>query len=172
MKHPSFSLVLSLGSLPPGPYHGKSLEEAAKGRQTDCKGRRGYAANGSGVIQECAGTRGSIGKQTIKYGWGSDGDAGELCGAVSVPAKHHDRGAGKAGTANRVGLTRDACAPTSATLPSLTDGVVRSSSSPASPEAGQLSQSTRPPALNEPAKRSPRKRAVHSRTVNLFGSSN
>lgn len=111
-------------------------------------------------------------KQTLQYAWGGDGDPGKLCGAAPMPARHRYRGAGEARTANRIRLTRAACAFTSAPLPSLTHGVVGSSSPSASPEAGQLSQSTRPPALNGPAKRSPRKRAVHSRTVNLFGSIN
>lgn len=76
------------------------------------------------------------------------------------------------GDSQKAGLARDARAVTPTLLPSRTDSVARSSSPPASPEAGQLSQSTRPLALNGPAKLSPRKRAVHSRSVNVFGSGN
>lgn len=94
------------------------------------------------------------------------GDTGKLCGAAP-----RDHGGGGIRDSQKAGLAKDARAATSI-LPSRTDRVARSSSPPASPEAGQLSQSTRPLALNGPAKLSPRKRAVHSRSVNVFGSGN
>lgn len=72
------------------------------------------------------------------------------------------RGSG-IGEGQRAGLARDARASPPAMI---------SSSPPASPEAGQLSQSTRPLALNGPAKLSPRKLAVRYRSVNVFGSGN
>lgn len=76
------------------------------------------------------------------------------------------------GDGQRAGLARDARAFTSILLSSRNDRLARSSSPPASPEAGQLSESTRPLALNGPAKLSPRKRAVHYRSVNVFGCGN